>query len=125
MNRAPRFARRARRLLLAWLALIALMLASLGSAYLPLHGWNAVIGLGVAAVKAGIVLWCFMRLGDASALMRIAAAAALFALALLFGLSELDDATRSVESATVQQPRQIAPLNRQPQKQKPAPGRFE
>ncbi len=104
------FSRHARRLGLAWLALIALMLCSLGSAYLPLGGWNVVIGLGIAALKAFIVLWWFMQLGRAGALLRIVAAAGLFTLALLFALSGLDEATRSTEAAPVQPPRQLPPL---------------
>ena len=55
-------ARPVRRLLLAWAALVALMLASLGSAYLPLGAGNLVAGVVIAAVKTGIVAWVFMRL---------------------------------------------------------------
>ena len=65
-------AREARRLALVWLALLALMLASLGSAYVPLGLGNVVAGLAIAGVKAGLVIACFMRLGRAPAITRLA-----------------------------------------------------
>lgn len=110
MNDAGRFARSLRRLALAWLALIALMLLSLASAYVPLGAWNLAIGLGIAALKAAIVLWCFMRLAEGSVLLRLVAASGAFALALLVGLGGLDEATRATEPAPLQQPRQLPPL---------------
>lgn len=102
--------RQARRVLLAWVALIALMLGSLGSAYVPLGFWNPVIGLAIAAIKASIVAALFMRLRRAGTLLRIAAGAGLFTLALLIGLTEVDYGTRSVEPAAMQQPQLIRPL---------------
>jgi cytochrome c oxidase subunit 4 len=103
-------ARRVRRLALAWTALLALMLTSLGSAYLPLGRWNVVIGLAIAALKCAIVLQSFMSLRRAHALLRVAAAAGVFTLALLFGLSEVDYATRPADPAAMQQPQQLGPL---------------
>jgi cytochrome c oxidase subunit 4 len=102
---SQRFNRRARHLLYAWLALIALMLTSLGSAYLRLGPWNPVAGLVVAAIKSAIVLWLFMHLARASALLRIIAGLA--TLALLFALSGVDYATRRTEPAAMQQPHQL------------------
>jgi cytochrome c oxidase subunit IV len=102
-----RFRRRARHVLVAWLALIALMLTSLGSAYLRLGPWNPVAGLVIAAIKSSIVLWLFMGLVRAGALLRIVAAAGVAMLALLFGLSGVDYATRVRDPAAMQPPQQL------------------
>lgn len=104
------FRRRARQVLLAWLALLALMLCSLGSAYLPLGPWNAAVGLAVATLKSAIVVGLFMQLARAGTLVRIVAAAGLFTLALLLGLSQVDFGTRVTEPAPMQPPQLIRPL---------------
>jgi cytochrome c oxidase subunit IV len=104
------FARRARGLALVWLALIALMLASLGSAYLRLGVGNLIAGLVIATLKSGLVAWCFMELRRASSMSRIAAAVGLVMLLLLMALAMVDYATRRSEPAAWQSPRQIAPL---------------
>lgn len=101
------FTRHLRRLLLAWIALIALMLASLGSAYLPLGRGNVVTGLVIALVKSAIVAGLFMRLARSSAVIRIVAATALGFWLLLAGLSGVDFATRPSNPAAFQQPRQV------------------
>jgi cytochrome c oxidase subunit IV len=106
-NDTTRFFRHARHLLFAWIALIALMLTSLGSAYLHLGPWNAVAGLVIAALKASIVLWLFMDLACAGAMLRIVACAAAATLALLFGLSSVDYATRARAPTAMQQPLQL------------------
>jgi cytochrome c oxidase subunit 4 len=105
-----KFARRARGLAFVWLALIALMLASLGSAYLRLGVGNLIAGLVIATIKSGLVVWCFMELRRASAMSRIAAAVGLAMLLLLMALGMLDYATRRAEPAAWQPPQQIAPL---------------
>jgi cytochrome c oxidase subunit IV len=104
------FARRASPLLLAWGALLGLMLLSLGSAYLNLGIGNAVAGLGIAAIKAAIVAWWFMQLRAASGTLRTVALIGLFMLGLLATLSAVDYATRSEERAEVQVPQQLEPL---------------
>ena len=105
-----RFPRRAARpLLLAWLALLALMLTSLGSAYLDLGAGNVTAGVVIACIKTGLVVWFFMHLPRASAATRIAAAAGLAALALLVSLSLTDFLTRGRNPAAVQTPQQIVP----------------
>jgi cytochrome c oxidase subunit 4 len=104
------FRRHALKLLLAWLALLALMFASLGSAYLSLGTGNAVAGVAIAIVKSAIVLLLFMGLARASATIRLVAAAALGAWLLLVSLSGVDYATRSHEPAVFQLPRQLPSL---------------
>jgi cytochrome c oxidase subunit IV len=95
------------RVLVAWLALIVLMLTSLASAYVPLGPWNLVVGVAIAAIKSLIVLAIFMGLRRSPALLRIAAAIGFAMLALLFALSGVDYATRDVQRSPVQQPRQL------------------
>ena len=99
----------ARVLALAWAALVALMLASLGSAYLRLGIGNVAAGILIAVVKSAIVVWLFMRLRTSSATVRIVAATALATLLLLVSLSSVDYATRPSEPAAFQSPRQNAP----------------
>jgi len=94
--------RHGRRLLAAWAALIALMLASLASAYVPLGVGNLAVGLGIALTKATIVAALFMGLARESALLRLVAAFALGMLALLMGLSGIDYATRPAAPAAFQ-----------------------
>jgi cytochrome c oxidase subunit 4 len=105
-------AARARRLVLAWVALLALMLASLGSAYLHLGVGNAAASLGIAAIKTAIVAWWFMELRLASATLRTVALAGLFMLGLLATLSGVDYATRLVDPAAMQAPQQLQPALR-------------
>jgi cytochrome c oxidase subunit 4 len=105
------FHRHARHLLIAWVALIALMLASLGSAYVPLGIGNALTGVAIAIVKSAIVVTLFMGLGRAGALLRIVAAVALATWCILLVLGGLEQATRPEQPAVYQQPEQ---LQRQP-----------
>ncbi|MFL6661101.1 MAG: cytochrome C oxidase subunit IV family protein [Rhizobacter sp.] len=103
--------REARRLAWAWLALLLLMLVSLGTAYLKLGAGNVVAGIAIAIVKAGIVVWWFMQLRRASAMTRMAAAAGLATLLLLLLLGFADDMTRDVAPATWQKPQQVEPVH--------------
>lgn len=85
---------RVRRLLLAWAGLLALMFASLVSAYVPLGTGNLVAGLAIAAVKAALVAAIFMELLREQVLVRLAACFALGLWLVLVGLSGIDYATR-------------------------------
>ena len=104
------FARRAWRLLFAWAALLILMLLSVGSAYLRVGAGNAAASLGIAAIKTAIVAWWFMQLRLGSATLRTVAVIGLFMLGLLATLSGVDYATRLVDPASVQAPKQLRPL---------------
>jgi cytochrome c oxidase subunit IV len=115
------FARTARTLVVTWLALLLLMLASLGSAYLKLGPWNMVSGLVVATIKAALVAWLFMRLREAGALIRLVAVAGLGAWSILVALSGVDYETRSRTPAAVQQPRQLPPVRAASQSRRRAP----
>ena len=99
-----------RRIALAWAALVALLLASLGSAFVPLGPWNPASGSAIAVAKTAIVGWLYMRLRHAGALVRIVAGCGFAGLALLAGLSGVDYATRVEEPAAMQQPKQVPPV---------------
>jgi caa(3)-type oxidase subunit IV len=101
------FRAHARHLLVAWIALIALMLGSLASSYVPLGVANGLIGAGIAIVKSAIVVALFMGLLRAGALLRIVAATALGTWCILLALGGLESATRPQEPAVVQQPGQL------------------
>jgi cytochrome c oxidase subunit 4 len=72
---------------LIWLALLALLLISFGTAYIPLGGWNTSIGVAIAFVKAALVAVLFMELSRSRALIRLAGVAGLTFLFVLFGLT--------------------------------------
>ncbi|CAM5783945.1 cytochrome C oxidase subunit IV family protein [Rhizobacter fulvus] len=105
-----RFPPALRGVLLAWSALLALLLCSLGSATLRLGALNAVAGIGIAVLKSAIVVWLFMRLHHARPLTRLVAATGLATLAVLATLAGMDYATRATDAAAVQAPRQLQPL---------------
>jgi cytochrome c oxidase subunit 4 len=80
----------ARTYVLIWVALISLLLFTLGSAFLPLGGLNSALNLAIAAAKAFLVMFFFMHLRSAHYALRIAAAVGFFWLAILIGLSLTD-----------------------------------
>ena len=83
-----------RRNILVWLALLALLFLTLGAAYLPLGAGNVAVGLAVALVKASLVVMIFMKLGSASPLIKLAAAAGVFWLVFMFALTLSDVVAR-------------------------------
>lgn len=86
----PLVPRAARSLLIAWGALIVLLLASWGSSFLGLGAWAPVANLGIAAVKTAIVAWVFMHLSDSSPMVRVTALTALVFLGILFYIGLTD-----------------------------------
>ena len=107
---SPTWRSEARGLGVVWLALLALMAATLIAAYVPLGVGNTVASVAIAVVKAAIVAVWFMQLRRASAIVRMAAGVALCLLAVLLALSGVDYLTRLDEPAPVQAPQQITPL---------------
>jgi cytochrome c oxidase subunit IV len=79
---------------LAWVALIMLFLANLGSAYLPLGAGNLVANLIIAAVMAGVLMVVLMDLQSAQVLVRVIAVAGLFWTTLMFVLTFTDYLSR-------------------------------
>ncbi len=75
---------------LVWLALLVLLALTFGAAHLPLGGFNVVVGLAIAGIKVTLVVVIFMGLGRSASLIRLAAAAGIFWLAILFTLTLTD-----------------------------------
>jgi cytochrome c oxidase subunit 4 len=82
-------------LVLAWVALLAFLAATLVLAYVPMGSFNLVVGLGISVLKTLLVVVLFMKLMDSGHLVRFTAAAGLFWLALLFALGATDYLTRT------------------------------
>ena len=93
--------RSVRPLILTWLALLLLLAVSAGVATLPLGWLNNVISLAIALVKTLLVALVFMRLRRSPWLLRLAAMAGIFMVALLFALSATDYATDPVAGRLV------------------------
>ena len=75
---------------LVWLALLVLLGLTFGAAHLPLGSLNVVIGLAIAGIKVALVVVIFMGLGRSASLNRLAAAAGVFWLTILFVLTLTD-----------------------------------
>ncbi len=83
--------------LVVWAALLVLLLVSWATAYWRIgSALNTALGLGIAAVKAGLVLVLFMQLRGSSVLVRLTASAGLFWLVILFGMTFADVLPRLV-----------------------------
>ena len=80
--------------LISWLVLLALLLLTLGSAYLPLGWANTAINLTVSMTQAAIVLLFSMHLRSAHPTLRIVAGSGFFGIAILISLSLADFLTR-------------------------------
>ena len=83
------------RLVLTWIGLMLLLALTFGSSYVPLGAWNTAINMAVSCAKALLIALFFMELRGAGALLRLAAIVGVIWLALLFGLSGTDYATRA------------------------------
>ena len=78
-----------------WAGLMALLVATLVGAYLPLGRFNLVLALGIAVAKAALVVVFFMQLKRPNPLLRLAAFAGLVFLAFMFTLTYADVLTRA------------------------------
>jgi len=78
---------------LIWLALLVLLGLTFGAAHIPLGGFNVVIGIAIAGIKVALVVVIFMGLGHSPSLIRLAAAAGVFWLTILFVLTLTDVVT--------------------------------
>jgi cytochrome c oxidase subunit 4 len=90
---------------LTWIALMILLALTFASSYIPLGPWNTAINLGISCAKALLIALFFMHLRGAGTLLRAAALIGLIWLALLFGISATDYATREVSPAPWTAPR--------------------
>ena len=84
-----------RRLLLTALALVALWAASFGLSYLDLGRASLAVALGIAALKAVLVVLVFMELLREQVSVKLAAASALLTITIFVTLVAADVATRA------------------------------
>ena len=73
-----------------WQALMVLLALTTGLAFVPLGSANLFVSLGIAVAKALLVLIVFMELKGSSSLIRAAAAAGFFWLAIMIALTSAD-----------------------------------
>jgi cytochrome c oxidase subunit IV len=76
-------------------ALLVLTLTTYGIAYVPLGEWHVPAALGIAVIKATLVVLIFMHLSESTKLTWLVVASGLFTLALLIGFTLSDYWTRS------------------------------
>lgn len=88
-----------------WLALIILLALTTGSAFIPLGTANLFVSLGIALIKALIVLLFFMELKASSALVRVFAAAGFFWLMIMIALTSADYTHRTDQRVPLDQVR--------------------
>ncbi|HEY4145812.1 cytochrome C oxidase subunit IV family protein [Pinirhizobacter sp.] len=79
-----------------FIALLVLLLASVGTAYIPMGPFNLASNIGIAVAKALLVLVFFMRLKTDSPLLRIVASIGFAWVLVLIGLSLTDILTRGI-----------------------------
>lgn len=79
---------------LIWFALMCLLFLSLFLAYIPMGVITPTAGIVIALVKAGLVIMLFMELASSKPLIRLAAAAGLVFLTVLFALTLADVLSR-------------------------------
>ena len=78
----------------SWCILLALLLLTLGSAFISLGWFNTAINLTISVTQAAIVLLFSMHLRSAHPTLRIAATIGFFGIAILITLSLSDVLTR-------------------------------
>lgn len=83
-----------RRVVVVWLALLALLAVNTALAFLALGAFGPVMHIAIAAGMAAMVLVVFMELDRGASLFWVFAGAGFFWLALLFALTAADYLTR-------------------------------
>ena len=77
-----------------FLALLALTATTTAVAFVDLGPWNTVVALGIAFIKATMVVFIFMHVKWSRPLTRLTIAGGLFWLAILISITFSDFATR-------------------------------
>ena len=77
-----------------FVALLVLTATTTAIAFVDLGPWNTVVALGIAVVKASLVVLFFMHLKYSPLLNRTVLVGGLFWLAIMIGLTMTDFATR-------------------------------
>jgi cytochrome c oxidase subunit 4 len=85
----------ARPLLLAWLALMALLVATVAASFVLSGPISLATSLAIALAKAALIFWFFMHLREEGGLLRLVAIGAGAWLLILLLLSLTDYATRA------------------------------
>jgi len=79
---------------LVWLALLALLAVTVGTAFLPLGWANTPLNLAISVTQAALVMLFSMHLRAAHPLVKIIAVIGFFGIAILIILSLFDVLTR-------------------------------
>jgi cytochrome c oxidase subunit 4 len=88
-------------LLLTFFALALLTLATWAAAYVDLGRWNLALAIGIACLKATLVLRYFMNLAYGTRLMFAVVATALLFVAIVMGPTLADFVMRSLQRSPV------------------------
>lgn len=80
----------------AHLLLLIILALTVGLSLLPLGPWGAALSLGLAALKAAIIALVFMKLLQATPLIRLFAVGGLLWLVFLFAITWSDYLTRGM-----------------------------
>jgi len=80
--------------LIVWVALMALLAATIGATFVPLGPWRLAISLTIALAKAALVGGVFMELSKAPQMTRVVALATFAILTVLILMSGIDAAVR-------------------------------
>jgi cytochrome c oxidase subunit 4 len=81
--------------LAAWVVLVVLFAANLGSAYLPLGTADLAVNLGIAAAMIAVLAAFLMDLRNSTVLIRLIAAAGGLWIIIMFALTFTDYLSRS------------------------------
>lgn len=80
--------------IVVWLAMMALLALTVGSAYLPLGWANTPVNLAISVTQAALVMLFSMHLRRAHPLVKVIALIGVFGIAILIILSLFDVLTR-------------------------------
>jgi len=90
---------------IVWTALLLLLLATVGVSYIHLGWLNPAAAVGIAAIKASIIILYFMHVRYSPRLVWVFVAAGFFWLGILFAITFSDYLTRGyLPTPTVWQP---------------------
>ncbi len=106
----------ARTYLLIWAALILLTLTTVGAAALPLkewglEAWHTPIGLVIAVAKATLIVLFFMHALESGRLVWMVITVAVLFLAIMYGLTLADFASRGLDAGVHNPAPLAAPVN--------------
>ncbi|HEX4320074.1 MAG TPA: cytochrome C oxidase subunit IV family protein [Acidobacteriaceae bacterium] len=76
-------------------ALLVCTALTIGASYLEMGPWNPVVAIGIACLKATLVVLFFMHVKYSSKLMKLTVGAGLFTFLILVGMSLSDYFTRA------------------------------